>query len=87
VTVVIFEFTFGVLGDLFGRRRLVVVGAVVLALGAVVCALAANVETLWVGAPINGLGAGAMYPGTPPRPRDAASTSPARSPSPPACSW
>ena len=64
VTVVVFEFTFGVLGDLFGRRRLVVVGAVVLAAGAVVCALAPNVQTLWVGAAINGLGAGAMYPGT-----------------------
>lgn len=64
VTVVIFEFTFGVLGDLFGRRRLVIVGAVVLAVGAVVCALAPNIQVLWAGAAINGLGAGAMYPGT-----------------------
>jgi MFS family permease len=64
VTVVIFEFTFGVLGDLFGRRRLVIVGAVVLAIGAVVCALAPNIQVLWAGAAINGLGAGAMYPGT-----------------------
>ena len=64
VTVVVFEFTFGVLGDLFGRRRLVMVGSLVLALGAVVCALAPNVETLWVGAAVNGLGAGAMYPGS-----------------------
>lgn len=64
VTVVVFEFTFGVLGDLFGRRRLVMVGAAVLAAGAVVCALAPNVQTLWAGAAINGLGAGAMYPGT-----------------------
>lgn len=64
VTVVIFEFTFGVIGDLFGRRRLVTVGAAVLAVGAVVCALAPNIQTLWVGAAINGLGAGAMYPGT-----------------------
>ena len=64
VTVVIFEFTFGVLGDLFGRRRLVMAGAVVLAVGAAVCALAPNVQTLWAGAAINGLGAGAMYPGT-----------------------
>ncbi len=64
VTVVVFEFTFGVLGDLFGRRRLVMVGALVLAVGAVICALASNVQTLWVGSAINGLGAGAMYPGT-----------------------
>jgi MFS family permease len=64
VTVVVFEFTFGVLGDLFGRRRLVTAGALVLAVGAVVCALAPNVATLWVGSAINGLGAGAMYPGT-----------------------
>lgn len=64
ITVVVFEFSFGVLGDLFGRRRLVVVGALTLVVGAVVCALAPNVETLWVGAAINGLGAGAMYPGT-----------------------
>ncbi len=64
VTVVIFEFTFGVIGDLFGRRRLVTVGAAVLAVGAAVCAVAPNIQTLWVGAAINGLGAGAMYPGT-----------------------
>ncbi|GAB2459532.1 MFS transporter [Nocardioides hungaricus] len=62
--VLVFEFTFGVLGDMFGRRRLVIAGALTLVVGSVVSALAPSVEVLWVGAAINGLGAGAIYPGT-----------------------
>lgn len=62
IPVVVFELTFGMLGDRFGHRRLTIVGAVVLAVGSLVCALAPSVQVMWVGSAINGLGAGAMYP-------------------------
>jgi len=62
ISVVVFELTFGVLGDLFGRRRLQALGGVVLVAGSVVSALAPTVQFLWVGAALSGLGAGAMFP-------------------------
>lgn len=62
VTVVVFEFTFGVLGDLFGRKRLVAAGAALTMIGASVIAVAPDVQVLWVGSAIDGLGAGAMFP-------------------------
>lgn len=64
IAVVCFEFTFGVLGDLFGRRRLIMAGTALIAAGGAVAALAPNVQVLWVGAALNGLGAGAMFPGS-----------------------
>lgn len=64
IAVVCFEFTFGVLGDLFGRRRLVTAGTVLVAAGSAVAALAPTVQVLWIGAALNGLGAGAMFPGS-----------------------
>ncbi|WP_055626959.1 MFS transporter [Streptomyces hirsutus] len=64
IAVVVFEFTFGVLGDLFGRRRLIAAGAAMVVVGSIVSSLAPNVQTLWVGAALNGLGAGAMFPGS-----------------------
>ncbi|GAA2480352.1 MFS transporter [Streptomyces thermolineatus] len=64
IAVVCFEFTFGVLGDLFGRRRLVVAGTALVAAGSAVAALAPTVQVLWIGAALNGLGAGAMFPGS-----------------------
>jgi EmrB/QacA subfamily drug resistance transporter len=62
IPVVVFELTFGMLGDRFGHRKLTMIGAVVLALGSLVCAFAPSVQMMWVGSAINGLGAGAMYP-------------------------
>ncbi|WP_445527554.1 MFS transporter [Streptomyces cyslabdanicus] len=64
IAVVCFEFTFGVLGDLFGRRRLVAAGTALVAAGSAVAALAPTVQVLWIGAALNGLGAGAMFPGS-----------------------
>ncbi|MFF8989203.1 MFS transporter [Streptomyces sp. NPDC014983] len=64
IAVVCFEFSFGVLGDLFGRRRLVVAGTVLVAAGSTAAALAPTVQVLWIGAALNGLGAGAMFPGS-----------------------
>src|SRR3954454_5868222 len=62
ISVVVFELTFGVLGDLFGRRRLQALGGLVLVAGSVVSALAPVVQVLWIGAALSGLGAGAMFP-------------------------
>jgi MFS family permease len=64
VVVVVFEFSFGVLGDLYGRKRLVAGGALLIGIGSVVFAIAPNVQTVWIGAAISGLGAGAVFPGT-----------------------
>ncbi|WAL68450.1 MFS transporter [Amycolatopsis cynarae] len=64
IAVVVFEFTFGVLGDLFGRRRLVAIGSALVVVGGAVCATAPDVQMLWLGAGLNGLGAGAMFPGS-----------------------
>jgi EmrB/QacA subfamily drug resistance transporter len=62
IAVVVFELTFGVLGDLFGRRRLQAAGGLVLVLGSIVSAAAPTVQVLWVGAALSGLGAGALFP-------------------------
>lgn len=62
IAVVVFELTFGVLGDLFGRRRLQAYGAALLVVGSLVSTLAPAVQLLWVGAALSGLGAGAMFP-------------------------
>ena len=62
IPVVVFELTFGVLGDLYGRRRLLFAGAALVVAGSIVSALAPVVQTLWVGAALNGLGAGILFP-------------------------
>jgi MFS family permease len=70
IPVCVLELTFGVLGDLFGRKRLLVGGALVLALGEIIAVLTpgAAVPTgtrmlvLWTGEAIAGLGAAAIFP-------------------------
>jgi len=70
VPVCVLELSFGVLGDLFGRKRLLVGGAVVLACGETIALLtpgaSASTSTrllvLWTGLAIAGLGAGAIFP-------------------------
>ncbi|MGW2658800.1 MFS transporter [Streptomyces sp. NPDC001478] len=64
IAVVCFEFTFGVLGDRYGRKRLIAAGAALVVVGSSVAALAPTVQVLWVGAALNGLGAGALFPGS-----------------------
>lgn len=60
---VIFELTFGVVGDMFGRKQLLVGGLVLLIIGEAVTILGADqVHSLWVGQAIAGIGAGALYP-------------------------
>ncbi|MGJ3561217.1 MFS transporter [Streptomyces sp. INA 01156] len=55
IAVVVFEFTFGVLGDLFGRRKLIASGAALIVAGSIVSAVSPTVQWLWVGAALNGL--------------------------------
>lgn len=61
-TMVVFELTFGVLGDLFGRKRLLLGGVLLIVVGAALCASAHEVHLMWIGQAIAGIGAGALYP-------------------------
>jgi MFS family permease len=59
---VIFELTFGVIGDIFGRKQLLLGGTAFVIAGAVLCLNAHSVHTMWVGQAVAGIGAGALYP-------------------------
>ena len=58
----VLELTFGVLGDLFGRKRLLVGGAFMMAIGETVAASAPGVHQLWAGQALTGIGAAAVFP-------------------------
>lgn len=60
--VAVLELTFGVLGDLFGRKRLLIAGAGLMAVGEAVAAAANGVHLLWTGQALAGLGAAALFP-------------------------
>jgi len=70
IPVCVLELSFGVLGDLFGRKRLLVGGALVLAVGETIAVLTpgATVPTgtrlivLWTGVALSGIGAAAIFP-------------------------
>ncbi|WP_225991985.1 MFS transporter [Actinomadura montaniterrae] len=60
--VAVLELTFGVLGDLFGRKRLLIGGAVLMAIGETVSTTSSGVHQLWAGQALAGLGAAALFP-------------------------
>jgi len=60
--VVVLELTFGVLGDLFGRKRLLIIGSVLLVIGEAMASASPNIQMLWISQAISGLGAGALFP-------------------------
>jgi MFS family permease len=62
--ITVLELTCGVLGDLFGRKRLLIGGAVTLAIGEVISGSAGNVHILWIGQIIAGIGCAALFPTT-----------------------
>jgi MFS family permease len=60
--ITVLELTCGVLGDLFGRKRLLIGGAALLAVGEAVSGTAAGVHQMWAGQIIAGLGCAALFP-------------------------
>ena len=70
VPVALLELTWGVLGDLFGRKRLLIGGSVLLAAGELVSVLTpgagtstgARVGILWTGQALAGIGAAVLFP-------------------------
>ena len=72
VPVTLLELTFGVLGDLFGRKRLLIGGSALLALGEIISVLTPNVGAstdlrvaiLWIGQAVAGIGAAVLFPTT-----------------------
>src|SRR5579875_1964792 len=56
--------TFGTLGDLFGRKKIMLAGVGVFCAGSVIAALAPDVHFLIAGRAVMGLGAAASEPGT-----------------------
>ncbi|MER5527569.1 MFS transporter [Streptomyces sp. NPDC002677] len=58
----ILELNFGVVGDLFGRKRLLVFGGFVLAVGELLNATSQNITMLWIGQALAGVGAAALFP-------------------------
>src|SRR5256885_4851174 len=64
LTYAAFILTGGILGDLFGRRRVFAAGIVLFTLGSLVCALAPNPGVLILGRGVAGLGAALQLPGS-----------------------
>ena len=62
--ITVLELTCGVLGDLFGRKKLLIGGALMLAVGEVISASASAVQMMWVGQIIAGVGCAALFPTT-----------------------
>lgn len=58
----ILELTFGVVGDLFGRKRMLLGGAAFMAAGGALSSTAHSVHVLWAGQALAGIGAAALFP-------------------------
>ncbi len=64
LTFAAFMLIFGSLGDIWGRKKVMLIGVLVFVIGAVVCAVASDLRTLIAGRLIMGLGAAASEPAT-----------------------
>ena len=62
IAIVVFELTFGVLGDLFGRKKLLYGGAVFILVGTLVAGFATTTGMMILGQAIGGIGAGILFP-------------------------
>lgn len=64
--ITVLELTCGVLGDLFGRKRLLMGGAFLLAVGELISgtAPASQVHVMWIGQIVAGIGCAALFPTT-----------------------
>ncbi|MFF2029264.1 MFS transporter [Arthrobacter sp. NPDC058192] len=60
--IVVFELSWGLLGDLFGRKRLLYIGAAVSVAGSVLAALASTTEMMIAAQAVGGVGAGILFP-------------------------
>jgi MFS family permease len=72
VPVALLELTWGVLGDLFGRKRLLIGGSLLMVIGELLSVLTpaagasntASIATLWLGQALTGIGAAVLFPTT-----------------------
>ena len=64
LTFATFMLIFGSLGDIFGRKKVMLIGVVIFIVGAIACAVSSDLKTLIVGRLIMGLGAAASEPAT-----------------------
>ena len=62
IGVVVFELSWGVLGDLFGRKKLLIAGAGLTIAGSVLAALAPVTGVMIAAQAIGGIGAGILFP-------------------------
>ncbi|MDQ4491782.1 MFS transporter [Sinomonas sp. ASV486] len=60
--IVVFELSWGLLGDLFGRKKLLYAGAAATAVGSVLAALAPTTGMMIFAQAIGGIGAGILFP-------------------------
>jgi len=60
--IVVFELSWGLLGDLFGRKKLLYAGAAVSVAGSVLAALASTTEMMIAAQAVGGIGAGILFP-------------------------
>jgi MFS family permease len=60
--IVVFELSWGLLGDLFGRKKLLYAGAAISVAGSVLAALASTTEVMIAAQAVGGIGAGILFP-------------------------